>query len=679
MSKKFSIAAVISLTDKVSKPMKDLQKNTSKAMGNMGKNFTGTQRVVNKFKNKYRSTLEKAKAPLRNFANENKKVVKKLRVTYAKAERSVMKFQKKFKKAFGQALKKTVQAFALAVTAALAIAVREFIAFDDALTRASAKFDGGYQRGIGGFKELSESVRNIAANTEFTATDVANGLDSLALAGFGAKQSMELLPSITNLATVANTDFADATSIASDTLGAFGKRSDDAVVQGANLQKIMDVMTYTATSANTDLSTMFESIKMGAPAFTAAGQHMEDFAALTGVLANAGIKGTMAGTSLRSMMTRLAKPAGDAEKALNQLGVTVSEDGKFRNITAILADLENGMADLESKDKTAFLKTIFGERNVSAMSILLDEGATSIGNYSKEIKSATGSTQEMADVIRGSTSNQLKILKSKFSELSFQIVEAFEIDGRGALEVLMQKVEEFDVSNIVAGIKSFFKALKIGFTILRWGGPIVLGLVVGIKLYTTVMGLAAIATGAFGAALAVTPIGWIAIAIGVVIAAIGLLIFNWKSVVNAFKSAWNAIKTAIKAVIDSVKAYIYTLVDCWIMPLVGVIKGIMQAASAAGRALGFDTTGIDAAIQKVSDLQDSVREKSFIGGSSFFDPEPKDLGEVHVSQRGAYAARNGYNDNIEITIKDESGKAEITRAPKVSGYAAVSLAQSGGM
>lgn len=306
---------------------------------------------------------------------------------------------------------------------------RAFVDFDASITKAGAKFKDMSKDAATAQKQmegLKAAARGVGATTEFNATEAAEGLDFLAMAGFGVEQSMAALPGVVNLATAANADLATATDIASDSLGAFNLMTEDTIQLEKNLARVNDVMAKTTTTANTDLVTLFESVKKGAPAFTAAGQSIETFSALAGIMANAGVKGAESGTSLRNVMLRLSKPTDEAQKVLDKLNVkTQDSQGNFRDVVDILEDMETGLKDMGSVQKTAALSTVFGARSVTGINILLAEGTDKLRDYRKSLESATGASQTMADVIRGSLDNRIKVLQSSLTEVGFKFIDAF--------------------------------------------------------------------------------------------------------------------------------------------------------------------------------------------------------------------------------------------------------------
>jgi TP901 family phage tail tape measure protein len=303
---------------------------------------------------------------------------------------------------------------------------QEFISFDQALTAAGAKFGDMYKRGTEGFQQLKKTARDIGATTEFTATQAAEGLDFLAMAGFDAAQSMALLPGVVNLATSTQQDLARSTDIASDALGAFGLMTDDTGQLTENFNRILDVMSKTTVTANTDMETLFEAVKKGAPTFTSAGQSVETFNALVGTMANSGVKGSEAGTQLRNMMLRLAAPTKEAQGVLNKLNISTQDaDGNFRDAIDILADFETATKDMGTAQKTAALSTVFGARTVNGINVLLKDGADSLREYRDQLKGATGASKELAEEMRKSLQNTLAKIRSGLTELGFKFIELF--------------------------------------------------------------------------------------------------------------------------------------------------------------------------------------------------------------------------------------------------------------
>jgi len=431
-----------------------------------------------------------------------------------------------------------------ALTQGLRTVTTEFISFDQAITSASSKFkdlDLATEAGQKTLKALGRTARDVGSVTQFTAGQAAEGLDFLAMAGFNVEQAMISLAPTVDLATVGQLDLGRATDIASDSLGAFGLMTENTADLQKNFTRLNDVMALTMSRTNTNMEDMFESIKKGAPAFTAAGQSMESFNTLLGVMANSGVKGSESGTVLRNMMIRLSKPTGAAQKAIEQLGINTQDaQGNFRDIVDILGDFEVGLKGMGTAQRTAALSTIYGGRAVTGVNILLGEGTDKLRAFRNELLNAGGASKNMADIIRQSLQNRLAALRSATIEVGFKFVEAFEKKGGAAIDALTEAVRNFDVEKVLNFAKKAVELFK------QWK-PVIFGIVAGFIAYNaavkimialnaikTFFGLvkaiqaAAAAQGIFNVIMAANPIGAIALAVAGLVALLVMLESKFK-------------------------------------------------------------------------------------------------------------------------------------------------------
>jgi TP901 family phage tail tape measure protein len=374
---------------------------------------------------------------------------------------------------------------------------REFIQFDHAITSASAKFpdlDRNTKAGKKTLEKLRMTARLVGRDTQFSAGQAAKGLDYLAMAGFNAQQSMKLLPGVSDLATVANIDFARATDIASDAIGAFGKMSKDPIKLAKNFRQVQDQMAVTITRTNTDMETLFETIKYGAAPFTAAGQKMSTFNALAGRMAANSIKGSMAGTALRAAIVRLQKPTKDVTKGLAIFGMTqkdIVKDGKLMDMVDILGKLEKNGKKLTSVQRNMALASIFGTRAVSAFGSIMNEGVKHAKNLRDALgsKGTAGAAARMAKIMRGSLLNKLKALWSAVVELGFKFIDAFSKKGAGSVDTL---------TNVARKLGPVFTFLGKAFSVIAGFLPtIIKGFLIykGILLATFLIQKAQLALG----------------------------------------------------------------------------------------------------------------------------------------------------------------------------------------
>ena len=443
----------------------------------------------------------------------------------------------------------------------------EFLDFDQAVISASAKFKGlnlATQEGQKVLLDLKETARGVGAVTQFSAGQAAQGLDFLAMAGFNAQQAMAALPGVVDLATVANVDLGRATDIASDSLGAFGLMTKDATQLQKNFTRINDVMALTMSRTNTNMEDMFEAVKKGAPDFTKAGQSLESFSALLGVMANAGKKGSEAGTTLRNIMLRLADPTKEARKAIKTIGIETSDaSGNFRDIVDILADIEKGTKGMGEVQKTAALSTIFGARAVGGINILLTEGSKKIRDFRSELEGSAGASKKMADIMRTSLTNRLKSLSSAAIEFGFKFFTAFEKQAGGAIDKLTEAIRTFDPAPIINGLRTAMEFAKGLFNAVQPFVPVLPVIVGGFLAYGAALkGLAigqavvgfitflstlksmTVVWGALNAVMAANPLGIIITGITAVVALMVVL----EKKFGALTKLWEGVKGVGRAI-----------------------------------------------------------------------------------------------------------------------------------
>lgn len=391
-------------------------------------------------------------------------------------------FGRKTSKAFGRA-SKSASAFgavtkgilaAGAVTKGLSLlstglstVSTEFIAFDSAITQASAKFTDlnlSTEKGQAKLLELKNTAREVGATTKFSAAQAAAGLDFYATAGFNAAQAMAVLAPTARLAMAANTDLARVSDIASDSIGIFGLQSKDSTKLQANFIKMSDQMAFTMTSTNTNMEALFETIKGGGTIFTQSGQSMATFNAIAGTLAARGIKGEKAGIAMRTMMTSLAKATPEAQEALELLGVrTVDQGGNFRDVLDIMKDMRGGLGELGDAQQLAALKTIFGKQALSAAQTVLQKTDKDLRSYRKSIEDSSGATQKMADIMSQSLENRLLSLKSAAIDVGFQLFTAFGDTGANAVDSFTKIVRTIDLAPFINIIKRVTKFSGVMF------------------------------------------------------------------------------------------------------------------------------------------------------------------------------------------------------------------------
>lgn len=258
---------------------------------------------------------------------------------------------------------------------------------------------------------LRDVAKDLGAKTEFTSSQAADGLKFLGMAGWSAAQSIAAIPAVLDLATAAQMDLARAADISSNIMSAFGIAADDA-------RQVADVLAAAASRANTDIFQLGDAMKYAGPVASALGISMGDVAAAIGVLSDAGLQGTMAGTGLRQVMSSLVNPTGEARRTLQALGLTLGEvNPKANELTAVVKRL--GDAGLDAT--TAF--RIFGARGANSILALIS-GQEKLNSLTETLRSADGEAKRMADTMRDSLMGAFKELDSGLEAVVIALGEA---------------------------------------------------------------------------------------------------------------------------------------------------------------------------------------------------------------------------------------------------------------
>lgn len=437
---------------------------------------------------------------------------------------------------FNRGLKRT----ALGLTAVLAIGgaagadiIRTGAAFEQSLVTAAVKFPGEIRQGTKAFEELSDAAKEVGRTTEFTASQSAEALNFLAMAGFDAKTSIGALPGVVDLATVAALDLGRATDIATDSMGAFNLLSDDAATNTKNLARVSDLLAATSTSANTTIEDMFEALKQGAPVATAAGQDIETTAALIASMANAGIKGTKAGTGLKNIFLSLANPGSRAARIMKELEVAVDDGaGGMRDAVDVFADFRAGVSELPGLQQLQVFNEIFGKIPIAA-AINLSNAADKTREFKEELQGATGTTKEMASVMRDTVQGSINNLKSAIEAVKISI---FEME-KGPLRDAIDRMTEWTRANedlIATKVGEFLLMLIDNFDAIVKGLVAIGKAVIFITTLTIALKALSAVIAFINLLMTANPIGLIIVGIGLLIVGLALLIRKHLEPIKAF-------------------------------------------------------------------------------------------------------------------------------------------------
>ncbi len=279
----------------------------------------------------------------------------------------------------------------------------------------------------GEFRQLCDIAKEMGATTKFTATEAGQGLEYMAMAGWNAEDSIAALPAVLNLAAAAGEDLGTTSDIVTDAMTAFKMEAGEAA-------RFADVLAATATKANTNVSMMGDTFKYVAPVAGTLGYSIEDTSVAIGLMANSGIKASIAGTSLRSILTRLSTDAGATSNSLGALG-TLTEvlgvqfynaDGSARDFNEVLSESREAWRDLTEEEQLNYAKTIAGQEGISGWMALMNASQEDVEELTDSIENCNGAAEEMAAIMQDNLAGQVTILQSSLEGLGISVYESMQ-------------------------------------------------------------------------------------------------------------------------------------------------------------------------------------------------------------------------------------------------------------
>ena len=495
--------------------------------------------VFNKFK-----AIDGVTAPVRKMTKNVGRFGKTAVKAFRRSDRQAKKLNKTLK---GILVGGGILAGVALLTGGIKSVTTQFVEFDDAIIAAGARFtdigpdvDDFTDR----IKGIKKAAREAGATTEFTAAQSAKAIDFMARAGFTSIEAIGGLVSMINLATASGEDFNRVADISSDLLGAFGLNVDDSAQKIKNLGRMNDVLVKAVNSANVTVESLFDTMKKVAPVATGLlGASLEEITALTMALGSSGIKGSDAMTALKNVYLRLAAPASKANKVLKALNISLDDGtGNARKMTDFMEELGEKTEGLGRIKRAAIFDILFGKFAIAGAKNLQDN-IKNIKKFEKSLRSAGGTSQKTADLMRTSLGNRLKTLNSAFVEFGFRILENFRGKGVDALTAFTEAIRDVDVKPIIDGLKIVISVASIFFKILKTivnffgvdfivGTSLAIAALIGLKL--AVMGVTA--------AMAINPFGLAIIALAAIVLGIRAVIKDWKFLKMDFLLGWEFIK-----------------------------------------------------------------------------------------------------------------------------------------
>ncbi|HEE1847880.1 TPA: phage tail tape measure protein [Klebsiella pneumoniae] len=339
------------------------------------------------------------------------------------------------------------------------------VGFDEEMSRVQAltRLDKGDSQ----LAALRAQAKKLGAETAFTTRDAASGQAFLAMAGFTPQSIQAALPGVLNMALAGGMDLGESADIGSNILSQF-------TLPAGEMDRVSDVLTAAFTRTNTDLRSLGDTMKYAGPVASKLGISLEEAAGMAGILANNGLRGSDAGTAMRSSLARLASPTAGAAKALKQLGVSVSDaSGKMRPVETILLDLYKATKKYGQVDQVGFFKDIAGEEAfVGLQTLVAGAGSGELQKLVRELKGAGGEASAVAKKMADNLSGDLKNLDSAWEGFRIQIEETID----GPLRKLTQ-----NLSDVITAASEWVKANpRLAQTLLLvMGGALALTIAIG--------------------------------------------------------------------------------------------------------------------------------------------------------------------------------------------------------
>lgn len=437
-----------------------------------------------------------------------------------------------------------------------------------AAVKTAADFDAGMSQvaAISGatgddLEALRDKAREMGSKTKFSASEAASAMEYMAMAGWKTGDMLGGIEGIMNLAAASGEDLATTSDIVTDALTAFGLSAEDS-------GHFADILAAASSNANTNVSMMGETFKYCAPIAGALGFSAEDTAEAIGLMANAGIKSTQAGTALRTIMNNLTGEVKISGKAIGDVTIaTTNADGSTRDLSDILADCRTAFSGLSESEKAQAAETLVGKNAMSGFLALMNTAPEDIDKLSNAIDNCDGTAESMAATMQDNLAGQLTILKSQLEELAISFGEILMPAIRSIvshIQGFIDKLNGMDESQKKAIITIGLVVAAIGpllviiGTVISKVGVAMQGFVKLAGAYNKIKAAASAGTGIFGK-LGVA-IGGVSAPVLAVVAVIAVLVAAFVHLWNtnegfreAILGTWEKIKTTVSNSVEGIR------------------------------------------------------------------------------------------------------------------------------
>lgn len=303
------------------------------------------------------------------------------------------------------------------------------------------------------FQKLIDKAKEMGSKTKFSATESAQAMEYMAMAGWKTQDMVDGLKGIMDLAAASGEDLATTSDIVTDALTAFGLKASDST-------HFADVLAKASSNANTNVAMMGETFKYVAPVAGALGYSVEDCSVAIGLMANSGIKASQAGTSLRQMLSRMAKPTDEAQAAMDKLGVSLTDSaGNMKSLDTVMGDLRNGFKGLSKAEQTQLATSLAGQEAMSGLLAIVNASDGDFDKLKDSIYNCKDAAANMAAVAQDNLAGQITSLKSKAEGLGIAFYGSIQEPLKELASVGVKALEDLNNAYTSNGFVGFINEI----------------------------------------------------------------------------------------------------------------------------------------------------------------------------------------------------------------------------
>lgn len=442
------------------------------------------------------------------------------------------------------------------------------------------------------FVKLEATAREYGATTVFSASQSAEALKYMALAGWDVEQSTSALGGVLNLAAASGVELAEASDMVTDYMSAFSMEADQAAY-------FADILAYAQANSNTTAQQLGEAYRNCAANLNAAGQDVETVTSMLESMANQGLKGTQSGTALAAIMRDITNAMDDSKISIGETSIVVTDaEGNYRDLTDIIRDVSNAVDGMGTAERAAALSTTFTADSTKGMNLILNEGINNIAEYEKELRSSSGAAEDMARIMNDNLAGDMAQMNSAWEELQLKLYDK--------VEPALRRVVKYIINNVIPAMEWLTNHLpEVGIMIAS------IGAMIAALKWKSILGMIAKAKGAIqGITVALGGVSAPALAVIAAVMAVALAFVNlWKKNEKFRKkitTIWDGIKEKFDTFgqgitkrlnelgfeFEDITEVLKALWDGFCEVLVPIFEGVFQAISVSLSATLDILTGI---------------------------------------------------------------------------------------